>query len=333
MENEATPIKDNQMTLLPDSGKRRKKQFVNTLEEGNEVNDLFAVKSKKSPRSYRRGTWFDFVASDKTGEILVKFWGGESKDKVQRLYNSFNVGDVVQIRAGVVEYYEDTMQISINEETGSIRKCTPDEYFLEDFLPELEKEKIEKLFGLITEEIENVKNSHLKSLLQSFFDNKDFVKKFIHTPSAIMYHHNYIGGNLEHTVGVIKICHTLCDIYQSLDRDLLIAGAILHDVGKIEEYKWSTIIDRTEGGNLLGHIIMGDRMIREKINELRKKGQNFPEELENQLSHIILSHHGKLEWGSPVIPKTPEACALHHADLTDSHVKNYIQKVKEENPV
>ena len=331
MSDENNIKREIQATILPQDDKKRKKQFINTLEEGVEVNDLFAVKSKKSPRSYKKGTWFDIVVSDKTGDIRVKFWGGEDKEKVQRLYNSFDVGDVISIRSGMVEYYEDTLQISVNEGRGDIIKCAPDEYSLEDFIADLGKEKIESLYAFVKEEISGVENQYLRSLLDMFFKDEKFVEKFKHTPSALMYHHNYIGGNLEHTVGVIKICHTLCEIYSSLNKDLLLTGAILHDIGKIGEYRWSTIIDRTEDGNMIGHIIIGDRMIREKINELRKNGNSFPYDLEKQLSHLILSHHGKLEWGSPVIPKTAEACALHYADLTDSHVKNYIQKLDEEN--
>jgi 3'-5' exoribonuclease len=118
-------------------------------------------------------------------------------------------------------------------------------------------------------------------------------------------------------------------MYPLINRDLLITGAILHDIGKIKEYKVTAAIDKTEQGNFIGHIVIGDRWIREKIDELKNKGKSFDEDLENHLCHLILSHHGKYEWGSPRLPKTVEACALHQADLMDSQIKNYIQNIEE----
>jgi 3'-5' exoribonuclease len=143
------------------------------------------------------------------------------------------------------------------------------------------------------------------------------------------HHHNYVGGNLEHTVGVIRLCKNICDMYSGINLDLVIAGAILHDVGKIKEYVTTAAIDKTAEGNFIGHIVMGDRWVREKIAELKNKGKDFDLDLENKLCHIILSHHGRYEYGSPRMPKTIEACVVHQADLMDSQVKNYIQNIEE----
>ena len=318
-----------QTMIKADTGKRRKEQYIENLREGDIVNDIFSVKMKRPPRPYRKGNWFSFIAIDKTGEISVKFWGGENKDRVKRLYDSFKVGDVVQIRSGSVEIYEEKPEISINEKTGGLRRCGLDEFYIDDFTVALDEKVIKKYIDKIKDEIENIKNIQLKKLLKLFFNDTDFVQDFIHSPSAINHHHNYVGGNLEHTIGVIRLCKNICEIYSGINRDLVISGAILHDIGKLKEYKTTAAIDKTSEGNFIGHIVFGDRMIRDKIKEMKKKGEEFDQNLENQLCHLILSHHGKYEYGSPRMPKIVEACVLHQADMMDSQVKNYIQGVQE----
>jgi len=321
--------KEGQTLIKTDTGKRKKEQFIEHLKEGDVVTDFFAVKMKNAPRSYKRGTWFDFLATDKTGEISVKYWGGENRDRVKRLFDSFTIGDVVQIRTGSVELYEEKPQISINETTGGLRRCSPKEYDVNDFVPALEEEQIKEYLDVIRDEIKSVDNDQLKDLLELFFDDKNFVKQYTNSPSAMTHHHNYVGGNLEHTVGVLRLCNNICDMYPGINRDLVVTGAILHDVGKLKEYIATATIDKTTEGNFIGHIVMGDRWIREKINELKTKGKDFDIDLENKLCHIILSHHGRYEYGSPRMPKTIEACVVHQADLMDSQVKNFIQNIEE----
>jgi len=321
--------KDEQTMIEADTGKRKKEQFIENLREGDVVNDLYAVKIKTPPRPYKRGTWFGLAVTDKTGEINIKFWGGENKDRVKRLYDSFKVGDVVQVRLGNVEIYEDKPQISINETTGGLRRCSPGEYDVRDFIPSLDEEKIKKLFEVVKKDIAGVENAQLKNLLNLFFNDSKFVNDYTHSPSAITHHHNYVGGNLEHTVGVIRLCKNICEMYEGINKDLVVTGAILHDIGKLKEYETKAAIDKTDEGNFIGHIVMGDRWVREKIVELRDKDKDFDQDLEDKLCHIILSHHGKYEFGSPRMPKTIEACVIHAADMMDSQVKNFIQNIEE----
>ena len=321
--------KDEQTMIQADTGKRKKEQFIENLREGDVVNDLYAVKIKNPPRSYKRGTWFGLVATDKSGEINVKFWGGENKDRVKRLYDSFKVGDVIQIRLGNVEVYEDKPQISINETNGGLRRCGSNEFDVSDFIPSLEEGKIKEFMSVVKKEISGIENEQIKNLLDLFFDDSKFAKDYSHSPSAMTHHHNYVGGNLEHSVGVIRLCKNICEMYDGIDKDLVIAGAILHDIGKIKEYKAGAAIEKTTEGNFIGHIVMGDRWIREKIAELKKDGKDFDQDLEDKLCHIILSHHGKYEYGSPRMPKTIEAAVIHAADMMDSQVKNFIQNIEE----
>lgn len=321
--------KKAQTMIETDSGKRKKEQFIENLKEGDAVNDFFAVKIKNPLRAYKRGTWFSFVAADKTGEIIVKFWGGENKDRVKRLYNSFTIGDIIQVRSGSVELYDEKPQISINETVGGIRKCSPSEYDASDFIPALDEDRINDLYKTIKKYIDEIENEQLTNLLSMFFNDSDFVNKYTHSPSAISHHHNYIGGNLEHAVGVTRLCKNIYEMYSGINKDLLISCAILHDIGKLKEYEYGATIGKTNEGNFIGHIVIGDRWLREKIEELRSNGNEFSKELETQISHIILSHHGKYEFGSPKMPKIVEACILHYADLMDSQVKNYMQQVKD----
>jgi len=321
--------KEEQTMIETDTGKRKKEQYIENLREGDVVNDIYAVKIKNPPKPYKRGTWFGLVVTDKTSEINIKFWGGENKDRVKRLYDSFKVGDVVQVRLGNVEIYEDKPQISINEAVGGLRRCSPNEYDIKDFIPSLDEEKIKELFKTVKSEVEGIENIQLKNLLNLFFEDPKFVKEFKNSPSAITHHHNYVGGNLEHTVGVIRLCKNIYEMYEGINKDLVVTGAILHDIGKLKEYEIKAAVDKTDVGNFIGHIVIGDRWIREKISELREKGKDFDSELEDKLCHIILSHHGKYEYGSPRLPKTIEACVVHAADLMDSQVKNFIQNIHE----
>ena len=322
--------KKEEQTIIPtDIGQRKKEQFIENLREGDVVNDFFAVKLKNPPRSYKKGVWFDFVGTDKSGEIRIKFWGGENKDRVKRLFDSFSTGDIVQVRTGIVELYEEQPQVSVNENTGGIRKCAPNEYDATDFIPALEEHRITELYEQIQKEIKGIKNEQLHLLLTQFFSDPAFVKQYTHAPSAVSHHHNYVGGNLEHTVGVIRLCENITGMYPSINKDLLIAGAILHDVGKLKEYSYKGAIDKTEQGNFIGHIVLGEHWIREKVQHLRESGKQFSPELETHLCHMILSHHGKYEWGSPRMPKIVEAVILHLADLMDSQVKNHLQMVQD----
>ncbi len=320
---------DEQATIKTNGKKRKKIQFIGELKEGETINDLFSVKRKNAPRGYRKGTFFDVILTDKTGEINVKFWGGDNKERVKRLFESFSTGDVIQIRHGSVERYNDKLQISINEKTGGLRRCNDQEYDAGDFVPALSEDEISRLYDSLQTYIEAISNPQLNALLKEFFDDESFVQAYIHSPSAMSHHHNLIGGNLQHSLGVVKLCYTISEYYSNLNRDLLITGAILHDVGKLKSYKTTTTIGRTDIGNFIGHIVIGDRWIRENISNLRKKDISFDETLEMKLCHMILSHHGRLEYGAPKLPAFAEAAALFQADLMDSQVKNFLQKIEE----
>lgn len=298
-----------------------KNQFIKDLTDGNSINDYFAVKSRTAPSPYKNksGLWFSLTVSDKTGDIPVKFWGGATEQTVKDLYASFDLNDVVQIK-GLVQHdsYANALTISINEDTGELKKI--DTFDIKDFLPTTDKD-IPTMISQLKEIIESIQDTDIKQLLKSFFDVPEFMKKYSETPAAKSNHHNYVGGLLEHVLGLIKISGTLTSVYPELNSELMIAGCILHDIGKIEEYETKTAITFTTEGSLLGHITIGSKMVEEKINSI----SNFSEITRKKIIHMILSHHGTKEFGSPVLPQFPEAIALHKIDDCDAKVKFSLQ--------
>lgn len=296
-----------------------KKQFIKDLEIGKKVEDLFSVKYKQPLSQYKNGFKFSLVLSDKAGEIDATYWGGTERNIVQELYNEFNEGDVIYI-SGLVGEYKNKLSISINDR-GIIRKSQ--KYNVEDFVPKTKKD-IEILVEHINKVIYSLDDNILRTLLESFFSNNEFIYKFKNAPAAMYVHHAYLGGLLEHTVNVVELCETICRLYPQLDRNLTITGALLHDIGKIKEFDVTTNIKISEEGLLLGHPILSVNMVLERIESLN----DFPNNLKDKLLHILLSHHGKVEYGSPIEPLFAEAWAVYLADENDSRLSRSI-KIKE----
>jgi len=188
--------------------------------------------------------------------------------------------------------------------------------------------RIQELYKDLQQYLSMIRHPQLKALLDLFFKDNEFVHEYCYAPSAITHHHNYLGGNLEHTIGVLRLCSSIAEYYHNVNMDLLLTGAILHDIGKLKEYGYGAAIDKTDIGNFIGHIVIGDRWLRRMTETLRSSGKAFDEDLEHHLAHILLSHHGKYEWGSPRMPKTLEASIVHQADFMDSQVKFFMQTIE-----
>lgn len=300
-----------------------KKQFVSEIISGKArvVDDVFVVRVKKPPVLYKgkKGSWFELRVADKTGEIAAKYWGSDDEASTLGVYNSIVLNSVVRIK-GVAEQYDGTMQISVNHDHFTAEN----NYDITDFVATSQKD-IEKMFFELKSVIESMQNQSLKNLLNSFFNDAAFCDKFKKTPAAMTYHQNWVGGLLEHVLNIIEICETVARIHKNLDRDLLLAGAILHDIGKVREFEVGTSIRITKEGQLLGHITLGYEMVKEKI------GSDFDENLKNKILHMILSHQGKLEYASPKEPMFPEALALYYADECDSKTAYMLSKKLEAN--
>lgn len=298
------------------------KQFIKGLVFEQKVESFFSVKYKHPPREYKNGFMFTVGLADRTGEIEVNYWGGRNRESIRGVYDSFKEDDVICV-SGIVGEFREKLKIDVNENFGSIRKCTPWEYNIEDFVPKT-AEDVKKMASELNEIKNSIKEKHLLELLELFFEDSEFSEEFIRAPAAMFIHHAYIGGLLEHTLHVARLCETMHKIYPQLNRDLMLCGAILHDIGKIREFRVTTNIKISEEGMLKGHIILGEGMVSEKIKTVK----GFPDNLGIKLCHIILSHHGSGEYGSPKEPQFPEAVAVYYADEYDSKVDQYV-KAKE----
>jgi 3'-5' exoribonuclease len=285
------------------------KVYVRDVEPNSPIESPFLARTRSLlPFRNKPGQYLAVVLADKTGEIQARAW-----DNAERLAESFQPGDVILVR-GRVEEYQGNPQIIIER----LRKCNDDEIEPEDYIAASTRDPAE-LLGRIRETIRAIREPHLQRLLDSFFSDDQFVAMFTRAPAAKRLHHSYLGGLLEHVAEVVQVCATVCDVHPQLNRDLLLSAALLHDIGKLTELQYDTDIDFTDEGRLVGHVVIGDRMVQDAIDAV----DGFPRHLAILLRHIILSHHGQREWGAPIVPMTPEAAALHYADIMDAKIRQF----------
>ncbi len=299
---------------------------IKDLKEGFEVRGFYAVRSKDLPRAYRNkaGKWFMVRIGDSTGDINLKYWGTEDEARTMRVYNSFETGSVVYVQGMVAfDKYDEALGVVINEGQGELRMVEEGAVDL-DLVPSLEPDRIQKLTEELFELIASVEDMPLKMLLQSFFSEKPFLETFKHSPSAIKYHHAYMGGNLEHTINVARIVDLMSARYPRIDRDMAITGALLHDIGKLQEYRVTTTVEMTSEGRFIGHSQLGWEAIRKRMERI----PNFPEEKRLKLWDMVIHHHGTYENSGEAAASnlhTIEAAVLHYADDLDAKVGGFSQ--------
>lgn len=281
-----------------------KSHFVVDLSDGQVVVSHFLVREKEIRTSVRTGTsWLQLALVDRTGAICGKMW-----ENFTPLVQTFECDDVIQIR-GRVKLFNGQKELTLEQIVPALER----DYELSDFLPHT-KHDIEKMYAEVRAAVAGVRNPCLKQLLSSFVDDPVLAPRFKRAPAAMTMHHAFIGGLLEHVVSLLGLARAVSAHYPELDSDLLVAGAILHDIGKTEELRYARGIDYSTEGRLLGHIIIGMQMIHERIKAI----PGFPPQLAVLLEHLIVSHHGTHEFGSPALPQTREAVALHFIDDIDS---------------
>jgi len=295
--------------------------LVKNLAPYESVDGKYVVKFKKPVQKYAKGYSFQLRVGDSSGEIMLKFWGGANESEVKKLYDSIKKDDVVYV-AGETATFNNRLAINVNPPKGKIAVLSKEEYDQSDFIPESDKDT-EEMYAELTKTVDSIKNPHLKELVDSFIRDRSFSEKFIKHPAAMYKHHGWLGGLLEHTLNVVKICEFLHNIHPELDRDLMITGAILHDIGKIRELDVSTHIRTSVEGMLLGHLAMTFEEVSKKMDKLKT-----PEELKLKVKHMLISHHGKIEYGSPKQPAIPEALAIYMADDLDSKVTEMLTHIK-----
>lgn len=296
------------------------KQLVSELKSGGRVDSYFSVNYKKPVTDYRNGSMFEIRVADRSGQVTAKYWGGQDRQAVQRVFESFDKEDIVVIKGSATEY-RGTVEISVSEKDGgSISRAPEGSYDLSDLIKAYEN--IDDMKTRLKQYVGGVQDEHLRKLLDSFFGNPEYMEAFAAAPASISLHSAAVGGLLYHTIHVVELCLRVAELHPQLERDLVIAGALLHDIGKVQSFKVTTNIQSTEQGNLVGHIMLGDQELLDHIAKI----PDFPQLTASKIRHILLAHHGKKEWGSPVEPMFPEALAVHHADDLDAKLDNMIAK-------
>ncbi len=289
-----------------------KKIFIENLKAGTQIESIFLVAEKElRQKKGGIGEYLYMILKDKTGSVTTFMW-----DNFEKIHKSIEPGVLVKVK-GNVQVYQSKLQLVLQ----NIEIYT-EEAEIGDFLPST-KENVELLYKKVLDTIESLKSRKLKNLLNNIFQNPEYKPLILKAPAAKTYHHACIGGLLEHIVSLIGLCEIVLKHY-NLDRDLLISGILLHDIGKIWEFNTSGFFDYTKQGKILGHIVMGVQLLEREANKI----EDFPKELKEILAHLIISHHGELEFGSPKRPKTKEALLLHFLDLIDSQLKGFDEVIE-----
>jgi 3'-5' exoribonuclease len=283
-----------------------KHTFVKDLAPDSPVRSAFLVQSKERKMASNGAAYLDLIFQDTTGALPAKLW-----DYSERTTPAFEVDDVVQVE-GHVESYRGTAQIRVRK----IARCAPEEVDLFDYLPRTQRDP-EEMYAALVERVRGMSETPLRALLLAVLEDATIAERFKLAPAAMSYHHAFLGGLLEHVSSLITFADRVVDHYPWLRRDLVLAGLVLHDLGKIEELNFARGFRYSTRGQLVGHITIALEMVQEKIRQI----PDFPAELKDQLEHIILSHHGKLEFGSPKEPMFPEALVVHYLDDLDSKLE------------
>ncbi|MFA5334001.1 MAG: HD domain-containing protein [Candidatus Nanoarchaeia archaeon] len=300
--------------------KFNKKIKVNEIKEGAMVDDVFFVKFKKGMKPYKNGFFFELTLSDNSGaNIDYKYWGSSNEESVKKIYDSISADSIIRIQAKASSF-NSKLELGANDK-GVIQVLLDGEYEKSDFLRTSAK-NIGVMLDEVLKFIAMVKDEGLKGLLESVFGDPVFQEKFKNHPGAIEIHHGWVGGLMEHTLEVLNYCKASWELYPKLNKDLLIAGALLHDTGKMEELTATTRIKGTVKGQLVGHLILGAIFVSNKCDEAE-----LDDELKTKLLHIIASHHGKLEFGAPKEPMFPEAVVIYYADELSSKISEMIEFV------
>ena len=288
-------------------------RYIDGFREGMHISDVYLCKSKQIALTKNGKEYGNLVLQDKTGTVDAKLWDLGSPG-----VGNFEALDYVYIDADVTMFMG-AKQLNVKR----IRKADEGEYIPADYLPVSLKD-VKQMYSELLALIASVKNPYLKKLLDSYFGDPDFAKVFQFHSAAKSVHHGFVGGLLEHTLSVTKMCDYFTSAYPMLNRDLLLTAAMFHDIGKTRELSVFPENDYTDDGQLLGHIIIGTEMVSERMRTI----EGFPPKLATELKHCILAHHGELEYGSPKKPALLEAMALNFADNADAKMETMIEVLR-----
>ena len=285
-------------------------RYLKDLREGEMLSETYLCKSKQVLQTKAGKSYYSLVLQDKTGTFDGKVW--DLGPGVEH----FEAMDYIRVEGQIVSF-QNALQFNIRR----VRKCHEGEYDPREYMPCTEKD-VKEMLQELTCYIKSLQNEYLRTLAEKFFlEDKEFVKAFQNHSAAKAVHHGFVGGLLEHTVSVTRLCDYIAKNYPVIKRDLLLTAAMFHDVGKLYELSTFPENDYTDAGQLLGHIYIGAEVLSKKIDTI----PNFPEKLKNELLHCILAHHGELEYGSPKKPALAEALALSMADNLDAKLETMTE--------
>jgi 3'-5' exoribonuclease len=296
------------------------RRYVNQLVHGDSVDEAFLVADKQLRANRQGNLYLNLELRDKTGTVGARLWNA-----TESLARLFEPGDFLHVR-GKTQVFQGSLQIILNH----LEVVDPSSIQPEDFLPQ-STQNIAKLMARLREVLFGMNNAHLRALVECFLIDDDFVRKFTTAPAGIKNHHAYQGGLVEHVVNLLNVAGRITEFYPELDRDLLLTGIFLHDVGKVDELSYDRALAYTDEGQLVGHLVMGVEMLCKKVGRTTElTGEPFPGELLLRLKHMIVSHHGSYEFGSPKLPMTLEAVALHYLDNLDAKLHTYSREIRED---
>ena len=280
-------------------------------QENKVITSSFVVASKQIKPKKTGELYLWLTLADKSGHLEARMW-----DNVADTLYAFEQNDFIKVK-GLINKYNGRFQLTIHK----LRKMEESEIEFADYLPKTEKD-VEQLWARLGEFVASFQNAHLKALVEAFMADPELAAAYKAAPAAKTLHHAFIGGLLDHVVSLFTSCDLVSRNYPQIDRDLLLTGAFLHDIGKIHELSYQRAFGYTTRGQLLGHMIIELEMLQKKISETeRKTGEAFPPELKTLVEHLIISHHGEYEFGSPKLPMFPEALMLHYMDDLDSKME------------
>ena len=287
------------------------------LSDGQQLEQSFQAADKQLRVNRQGGKYILLRLSDRTGVIAGMLWNAD-----ERIFDSFERGDYVLCR-GRTQVHNGNLQVIVTH----IQRLDPSDVDIAEF-ERFDAENSEKLRARLAEIMGEMKNVHLRRLGQAYLNDDDFMAKLTVAAAAVSNHHAYPGGLLQHSLDLMELARLIGPRYPQLDVELLMFGAFLHDLGKTEELSAGGEVSYTDRGQMVGHIVIGVQMLGEKIASLESTGEAFPKDLRLQLEHLIVSHHGQIEFGSPKLPVTLEAVALHHVDNLDAKLASYTSVIE-----
>jgi 3'-5' exoribonuclease len=296
------------------------RQFVQQMADGDTVEEVYLVVDKQVRANRNGNMYLQIELRDRSGSIGARLWNA-----AEPLVRSFESGDFLLVR-GKVQLFQGALQMILS----GIDRIETEKVELADFLPHTEQD-ISKLYERLCTLLRKLDNPHLRALAECFLMDHELMQGFCRAPAGVRNHHAYLGGLLEHVVALMESADRIAPLYPELNRDLLLMGVFLHDIGKVRELSYDRAFSYTDEGQLIGHLVIGVEMLGEQVRRVPDlTGEPFPTELLLRLKHLIVSHHVALEFGSPTLPMTPEAIALHYLDNLDAKVHSFTRDIRED---